>query len=286
MNTTTTKDFWKFDPALAQSERGKLYIENHNRKVDEIDLAQQYGDLRKLCKMITITEHSPKSKMAHKHSLSTSVMHNQFCQTRQCMGCRADGKEPVCPYCFAEAINNARPTVKYATTRNHMILTKTEIPARIWHETWVDKFRAWNEPDFRIASLGDANNTTEVKNYINLESAMWMIMFSEWSKNDAFWYRVFEEFGKPKNSIYIHSSLYLNEIDDGPEWMQKYIDYIFTVFTEEYARRHPEIVMNCCTLDNKGRQCRRDCNECYSMGNCRYRNELVRGYKKGAKKRV
>lgn len=282
MNTTKRwdPDFFKFDPATAQTERGKLYIVNHNKKVDEIHLAQMYGDLRKLCKMLTITEHSPKSKMADKHSLSTSVMLNDFCKARQCMGCRKDGAEPVCPYCFAESIGNARPTVKYSLARNSMILWQDEIPTRIWREAWADKFREWNQPDFRIASLGDARTVTETKNYTNLERAMWWIMFSEWSKNDALWYRTFEEFGKPRNSIYIHSSLYLNEIDEGPEWMQKYIDYVFTVFTEEYAKAHPEIVMNCCTLANKGRQCRRDCNDCYRRGCNRYRNELVRGYKK------
>ena len=283
MNTTTQRwspDYFKFDPATSHTERGKLIIENHNKRVDEIDLAQQYGDLRKLCRMITITEHSPTSKMAGKHSLSTSVKHNDFCQARQCLGCRADGAEPVCPYCFAEGISNARPTVKYAMARNSQILYQTEIPSLVWGETWGDRFRAWNEPDFRIQSLGDARTETETKNYVNLENAIRWMMFAEWSKNDALWYRTFEAFGKPENSIYIHSSLYLNVIDEGPTWMQKYIDYIFTVFTEEYAMAHPEIVMNCCTLANKGRQCRRDCNDCYRKGCNRYRNELVRGYKK------
>ena len=79
---TFTPEFFKYDPDEAKSERGKLYIVNHNKKVDEIDLAHQYGDLRKLCRMITITEHSPKSKMAHKHSLSTSVSKNKFHKQR------------------------------------------------------------------------------------------------------------------------------------------------------------------------------------------------------------
>ena len=52
---TWSKEYFKYDPATSHTERGKVLIENHNRKVDEIDLAMQYGDVRKLCRMLTIT---------------------------------------------------------------------------------------------------------------------------------------------------------------------------------------------------------------------------------------
>lgn len=279
------KETFYIDPARSKTERGKLMIENNNRRIDKIALMMEYGDLRSLCKEVKFTEHSPKSKMAHKHSLSTSVRLNAFCQARQCMKCTEDGKEPVCPYCFANAISNARPTVDYAMTRNSFILWNVEIPQEIWRETREKEILGWDEPDARIQSLGDVRTVIEVRNYIHLEYAFPEIFWTPWSKNDWLWYQGFEALGKPANSNYIHSSLFLNEIDEGPVWMQKYIDYIFTVFTEDYARQHPEIVMNCCTLENKGRQCRRDCNDCYRKGACRYRNELVRGYKGGQKTR-
>ena len=278
------KENFYIDPAKAKTERGKLMIENHNKQIDKISLMHEYGDIRGLCKAVKFTEHSPKSKMADKHSLSTSVRLNPFCQARQCMKCRDDGKEAVCPYCFANAINNARPTVDYAMTQNSYILWNVEIPEHIWREEREREILGWGEPDARIQSLSDVANVTEVRNYIHLEYAFPEIFWTPWSKNDAFWYRGYEDLGKPENSNYVHSSLFLNVIDEGPEWMQKYIDYIFTVFTEEFAKAHPEIVMNCCTLANKGRKCRYDCNDCYKKGCNRYRNELVRGYKKGVRK--
>lgn len=281
-------DFSKFlinPDEKPHTEAGRKMILNNNRKVEEIARRIDSGDLEWLCKAVTITEHSPKSKMAHKHSISTSVRLNPFCQARQCMKCREDGAEPVCPYCFANAINNARPTVDYAMTRNSEILWNVEIPAEVWRKCRGKEVLGWGEPDDRFNSLGDAANVTECKNYINFAKAFPEMIHTPWSKNDWFWYQAYKELGKPENMIYIHSSLYLNHIDEGPVWMQKYIDYIFTVFTEDFARNHPEIVLNCCTLANKGRQCRRDCNDCYLKGRYRYRNELVRGYKKGEKTR-
>ena len=279
------KNYFKYDPATAQTERGKLYIVNHNKKVDEIDMAMQYGDMRKCCKMLTITEHSEKNKMADKHSLSTSVALNDFCQARQCLKCRElDGAEPVCPYCFAEAIGNARPTVKYALARNSMILWQNEIPVSVWEEVWKKKFLAWNQPDFRIQSLGDVRTVIEAENYIRLQMAIIEMIMTEWSKNWRVWYQAFSHLGKPKNSRYIHSSLYLNHFDPIPEAMVEYVDFRFTVFTEEYLRNHPEIKANCCTNDNKHRKCRFDCNDCYAEHpeECEFdRIEIVRGYKNG-----
>ena len=280
---TWNKEFFKYDPARSNTERGKILIENHNRKVDAIDLAMQYGDDRKVCSMLTITEHSPKNKMADKHSISTSVALNDFCQARQCMKCRDDGAEPVCPYCFAEAIGNARPTVKYALARNSMILWQYEIPTKTWEEVWQKKFYGWNQPDFRIQSLGDVRTVIEAENYIRMEKAMRKMIHTEWSKNWRVWYQAFNHLGKPKNSRYIHSSLYLNVMDDIPEAMKEYVDFRFTVFTEDYLRTHPEIVPNCCTTDNPHRKCRYDCNACYAKCPKQYdfdRIEIVRGYKK------
>jgi len=285
---TWTKDYFKYDPAVSQTERGKILIENHNRKVDEIDLAQQYGDVHKVCSMLTITEHSPKSKMANKHSLSTSVEKNEFCQARQCIKCRADGAEAVCPYCFAEGICNARPTVRYALARNSMILWQTEIPVSVWEEVQKPKFLRWNEPDFRIGSLGDAQTVIEAENYIRMEYAIPEMIETEWSKNWNIWLQAFRNLGKPNNSRYIHSSLYLNKFDPIPKPMQEYVDFRFTVFTEDYLAEHPYIKANCCTLTDKHRQCRRDCNDCYSAHPEVHefdRIEIVRGYHGGAKTR-
>lgn len=277
------KDFFKYDPEKSQTERGKKIIENHNKKVDEIDLAMQYGDMRKVCKMLTITEHSPKNKMADKHSLSTSVALNDFCKARQCLGCRADGAEPVCPYCFAEAIGNARPTVKYALARNSMILWQNEIPVKVWEEVQKPKFYGWHQPDFRIQSLGDVRTVIEAENYIRMEKAMRKMIHTEWSKNWRIWLQAFEHLGKPKNSRYVYSSLYLNHFDPIPEAIADKVDFRFTVFTEEYLAEHPEIVANCCTTNNPHRKCRYDCNDCYAKdpSRCEFdRIEIVKGYKK------
>ena len=280
---TWSKDYFKYDPAQSKTERGKVLIINHNKKVDDIDLAMQYGDMNKLVKMLTITEHSPKNKMADKHSISTSVALNDFCKARQCLGCRrSDGAEPVCPYCFAEGIGNARPTVKYATARNSMILWQNEIPVSAW-ETRKNEFLSWNQPDFRIQSLGDVRTVTEAENYIRLEMAIQEMIMTEWSKNWRIWLQAFNHLGKPKNSRYIHSSLYLNHFDPIPEAMVKYTDFRFTVFTEEYLQNHPELHANCCTLKDKHRKCRYDCNDCYSKHpeECEFdRIEIVRGYNK------
>lgn len=283
MENRWQKDYFKYDPEKSQTERGKLLIVNHNKKVDEIDLAMQYGDMRKLCGMLTITEHSPKNKMADKHSISTSVALNAFCKARQCLGCKADGAEPVCPYCFAEAIGNARPTVKYALARNSMILWQNPIPTKVWKEVWKRKFYSWNQPDFRIQSLGDVRTVIEAENYIRMEIAMRKMIHTEWSKNWRIWLQAFDHLGKPENSRYIHSSLYLNRFDKIPEAMVKYVDFRFTVFTEDYLRNHPEIVPNCCTTDNPYRKCRYDCNDCYAKDPRKRefdRIEIVRGYKK------
>ena len=252
------------------TERGNSMIRNHNAKVVEIDNALQAQDYDKLVKMLTITTHSPTSKMKDKVSLSTSVAMNPYCKARQAdVSC-------VCHYCFANSINNAKPTVRRSCKRNSMILWNIIIPVEYWEKVKLTKAQRENMKNgFRLESLGDTFNDTQAVNYLNFVKAFPNITFTLWSKNWAIWYTIFEKYGKPENMIYIHSSSKVNVIDEPPCPMKKYLDYVFTVYEREYAINHPEVKYNCCTPFER-RQCVRDCNECYSKGNYKYRGEILR----------
>lgn len=255
------------------SERGKQYLHGHNAKTYAIESAIEDCDFAKLVKLITITDHAAGSKMANKISISTSVAINPICKARRSL----DPKKYVCPHCFANAISNARPTARRSCKRNSFILTSIIIPVEYWKALKLSKKQRENaKHGIRIESLGDVCNVLQCINYINLVKAFPHYNFTAWSKNWQLWEKAFAAVGKPDNLIYIHSSSRLNAIDNPKAaFAAAYMDYDFTVYERDFAIAHTEINYNCCT-PYESRQCVRDCNECYSKGNCKHRAEILR----------
>lgn len=194
-------------------------------------------------------------KMHGMHSLSTSVQRNPICMKR--------AKDPtsICHACFANAMCDIYPDLEPKLARNFEALTRQIIPVEEW-------FNIWKREYYRLESFGDLANVTQAINYINFATANPQTTITQWTKNPAFIAQAFAMgYKKPANLIIIQSSVHVNVVDRPyADW----IDGVFTVYTEEYAKEHG-ITINC-----GARHCL-SCLRCYKHHEgLMYINELLK----------
>lgn len=207
--------------------------------------------------VLHVTKHS--GKLEGIQSVSTLSVCNPYCLARM-----ADG-DSVCSHCYVQGH-------KY----------KTALMAHL-----IANFKRLNSgilPDYalpfitsvygRIESFGDVATVTQAINYIHLIRKNPAVRFAIWTKNHNIWAQAFAIEGKPENCTFVLSSDKLNVVADIPESVKAYVDYVFTVFSFAYVKKH-NISINCGL-----RRCM-ECGHCYNRGNPVYVNEIL---KKDARK--
>lgn len=185
-------------------------------------------------------------KMGGIDTLSTPCWVNEKCKWR-----KRSCKGSVCQHCFASRIEY-RDNLKRNLEGNYSILSSellTEEDARVIRfNTFLGRFEAF----------GDIGSEVHARNYIRIARANPQTRFAVWTKNIYLWIKALRIEGKPENLSVVDSSLYLNKpaIDDA---IREYVDHVFTVYTEDYRKEHPELEINC------GERHCAACQRCYSQ---------------------
>lgn len=193
-------------------------------------------------------------KMTGFQSLSTSPLHNTFCQAR------AKCKNTICSHCYSIAMQKQYENLSKMLERNLEVLTTELIP--------VEKWPIVNALMIRLESFGDVMNGTQIKNYFNFCRRNPRVQFTVWTKNLPLYREVLKTEGKPENLIIIASSPVVNLALD-PFKAYPFVDKVFTVYTKEFAALHG-IKINC-----GARSCAA-CQLCYSKNDVRFVNELLK----------
>ena len=194
------------------------------------------------------------SKLDGGASVSTEVHDNVYCIARMKMAMEEIAKQGwtdiICASCYAEAMQRQYAGLSNRNKLNGYILRNVLIPKKIWA-----KLNLGNALFYRVQSFGDVENVTEARNL--LRSCPGCLPCAIWSKNAGIWAEAFRLEGKPKNVMFVWSSLRINVIEPVPECIREWVDHRFTVFSPDYLVKHPEIVINC-----GGRSCK-SCLVCY-----------------------
>ena len=198
-------------------------------------------------------------------AISTSVLMNKFCQ------CRARKEGCICKDCYAAAGASARSQLAQALETNHLILNNFLLSDEALATIAIPS----SNGTARTEAHGDAETEICAINHVRIIRSHPHLFFGLWTKNPNLYKRVFEVEGKPANMSFIISSPMVNKVMEIPAGMEQYVDHIFTVYDEEYAKEH-NIEINCGTweghdLDHKCKNCMR----CYDPNNKDfYINEL------------
>ena len=182
---------------------------------------------------------------------------------------------PVCMFCYAQksltGYRGDAQNIKF--TANLRFLTACE---RDYNELPIITGFRGNDGNLyeRLESHGDTENETQAINYTKTVIANSRVNFTVWTKNPAHYYKAFLKYGKPSNLKVILSSYLVNkpDIDTAIYYNSLFpgmVDSVFTVWTENGAKK-AGIVLNCCgQTDAAGRPITRHCHDCM---NCYYRN--------------
>ena len=245
------------------TERMSIISELLPRK-DNLTLGEQI-----MLVMIVIVS-SLTGKLEDFYAISTSVLMNKICQARaKVEGC-------ICMACYAARAAGSRSSLCQALETNFLILNNFLISEEAWRILPIPSINL----AARIEAHGDVATEICAINYIRIINSHKHLTFAVFTKNIELYRNVLETCGKPDNMIFILSSPMENCPVEVPEWAKKYVDYVFTVYTKEYAKEH-NIEINCGTweghdLDHRCKTCMR----CYDKEACNtkkygfYINEL------------
>lgn len=179
-------------------------------------------------------------KMEGIQSLSTSVLKNEFCQTRR------NNPETICYHCFAAAQMEYYKNMVDCFGHNFDILTSRILS--------VEEIPVFKVSVFRGESFGDQANEIQIENVLNLAKYNPATIVTFWSKNIWLWDRVIARTKKPANLILIQSSVFLNR---QMKVTSPNVDKVFTVY-DDATIEAKNININC-----GARSCK-TCRRCYT----------------------
>lgn len=183
-------------------------------------------------------------------SLSTWKHDNKKCEIR------TNIKGSVCQDCYVDNLGKRYPSMATKFKENTKVLTGGIIP-NFMHPRINASF-------FRLESFGELNNMNQLANYMNLASKNPQTTFSLWTKEKALVWKWLRDFKKPKNVIFIYSSLMVNEREKLP----KGFDKVFTVYDKSHKGKS---YINC------GEKKCIDCLTCYDTKDRKiYINEVIK----------
>lgn len=155
----------------------------------------------------------------------------------------------ICGKCYDNKQESYKANVKYRHMLNLWIMSSvlfTEDELKFVSITALT----------RINSSGDIENLVHARNMIRLAKAHPYAHVALWTKNIQVVAKAFDIEGKPKNMVYIASSIHINQ----PAALPKYADYIFTVYNNDPTL---QAALMAGAVECNGKKCR-DCNyKCY-----------------------
>lgn len=202
-------------------------------------------------------------KMEGVGSLNTATNLNPACiaafRAKKC-----SGNPTVCKSCYSmkglvegKSGNPPKATSMQMLYRNTRLLTRGPL-ANIPKIT--SQF-------FRFSAEGDLHNEQHLLNFFAIARANPNTRFTLWTKRHAIVAAVLAKHGKPRNLFLIQSSLRVNT----PEKKRPGYSKVFTVYSSDYLKKHPEVKINCGARSCMG------CQLCYTTNNTVYVNEHLKG---------
>lgn len=169
----------------------------------------------------------------------------------------------ICSRCYSDTDGKCHRGLANRNMLNAEILS-VDIPQQAWDEAFtIYPF----EEFYRNQSFGETDTVQEAMNLIRITRTIgrkYDIPSAVWSKNSPVWGRAFELEGKPDNMTYVQSSPRINVRTPIAPCIKKWCDHRFTVFDEEFLRKHPEIKINC--GGESCRNCVKQRQRCYFHG--------------------
>ena len=193
----------------------------------------------------SITNHD--GKLAGFSSISTSVKCNPHCNHR--IAADKDGVTP-CGFCFADALENVRKSLREKMEKNTAFYTIAELTAA--------DVPFINAAFFRFESFGDLINVTQICNYFEIARNNPHCTFALWTKNPWIIADAIKDGAvKPDNFIIVLSSVLLNKCAADMRDIPDFVDKVFTVYTDESTATAAGVEINC-----GARSCA-TCQRCY-----------------------
>lgn len=166
----------------------------------------------------------------------------------------------ICSRCYSDTDGKCHRGLANRNMLNGEILN-VDIPQQAWYEAFsIPMFVEF----YRNQSFGETDTVQQAVNFIRITRAVeriWDLPSAAWGKNCIVWARGFEREGKPESMTYVQSSPRINVRTPIAPCIKKWCDHRFTVFDEEYLRKHPEIKINCGGRSCK--ECVRNHKRCY-----------------------
>lgn len=232
-----------------------------------IELSEPEKDLLKRACIYSICDNHT-GKMQDLKSISTSCKDNAQCAKNAAV------PDSICKNCFSMSMHEIYGDNFYNKLHlNTLLYSVAVLPVDVLPELRNIQY-------FRLEAFGDLNNSIQAANYFNIakKNIKNRVRLALWTKNPRFIDQAIKAgYKKPSNINIVYSSLFLNN-NGGAGIMKKYsfIDKVFTVYTLEYLKEHPEIKINCGARDCFA------CGRCYKKGGDPVVNEMLKSDQKKA----
>lgn len=163
-------------------------------------------------------------KIENISSFDSAVLTCTFCQKMHENG--KNDPRIVCNYCYAK---KDAESFKGKNVRLNHDLKRRIFSTVVFSEQVLSSLMLVGL--YRFNEDGDIENQIHADNYIKIAKCNPLAHFGFWAKNVKPVQNAIKKFGKPKNCTFIYSSPLINDFTD---YIPKYFDYKFVVYTPKY----------------------------------------------------
>lgn len=219
-------------------------MEKYNFDGSNIDIIDQI----QLLQIIKPNMHK-NGKIENISSFDSAVLTCSFCQKMHSNF--QDNPLIICNYCYAK---KDAESFKGKNVRLNHDLKRRIFSSVVFNESVLSSLMLVGL--YRFNEDGDIENDIHAENYIKIAKCNPYAKFGFWCKNVIPVQRAIEKLGKPENCTLIYSSPLINDFSD---YIPKYFDYKFVVYTPKYIN----LAMNLNKSECNGKKCV-DCGyKCY-----------------------
>lgn len=219
-------------------------MEKYNFDGSNIDLMDQI----QLLQIIKPNMHK-SGKIENISSFDSAVLTCTFCQKMHSQF--HNNPLIVCNYCYAK---KDAESFKGKNVRLNHDLKRRIFSTVVFSEKALSSLMLVGL--YRFNEDGDIENDIHAENYIKIAKCNPYAHFGFWAKNVKPVQNAIEKYGKPSNCTFIYSSPLINDFSD---YIPKYFDYKFVVYTPKYI----SLAMSLNKSECNGKKCV-DCGyKCY-----------------------
>lgn len=183
---------------------------------------------------------------------ATSI--NTSCESSRACQCRINNPDLICNKCYSNSQQEWQAGTREKAIISSWILNSIIFTVGEW------QFANIYTNIIRVESFGDCSSVKHACNMTNIALAFPAKRVGIWTKNPAFYERVWDETGKPENVSFGYSAPEVAKIPviSGKSWY-KYVDFVFAVMLPS-SKKTPNIglTLNCerVSITCGGKKCR------------------------------